>query len=143
MGLFPKTAQSTTPEPAAPATGPRKTDVRMDDGFHDATVVHVIPGETKTGKVRFGIKFENAAGEVAWGNIVAPDQNSSAKHIEVFYRQMGSLGLGDGFLNDDDTTPETVAEALLGAKTRIRVGSEIYNGNLYEGKVQWIGADKR
>lgn len=116
--------------PAAPPKDERKPDVPMPVGTQKAKIVHVIPGQTSTGKVRFGIKFENDEGQTSWYNCVAPD-GSNPKHTTFFYKTMEKLSLGAKYLDDPTTTPETVAEALLGMEALVSVGDEAYQGKVF------------
>lgn len=108
---------------------------KMPVGTHEATAVYVKTDMTKTGKVRFAVKFQNDAEQVAWLNIIAPD-GSNPKHTRMFYSTMAKLSLGQKFLDESDSANE-VAEAIVGAKVLATVADEEWQGNTYR-KVTWI-----
>lgn len=123
-------------------TGDRPEQEPMPLGSQTAKVVHVIPGQTSTGKVRFGIKFENEAGEVSWHNCYGPNVDGSGFATPMgerfFYKTMANLSMGKKFI-DEAASVEEVAEALLGSEALVTVADEAYNGKVYR-KVIYVDA---
>lgn len=125
MGL----SNATVPKKEFPQQAP------LPVGTSKAKVAHTIVKSTKTGKVMFSVKFVDDADRYAWANLVVSPE--SPKAMDVLSRQMGALGLTESFLNDDDTTTEEIAEAMIGAEALVTVADEEWNGNTYR-KVVWI-----
>jgi hypothetical protein len=110
-------------------------DVPMPVGSYNAKVVFAMVKATKNGKVMFSVKWADVASRVAWQNIVVSPE--SGKAMEVFYRHMAACDLGADFLDADETTPEDIAQALLGAEAVVTVVDEEYQGKTYR-KITWV-----
>lgn len=127
MGLANATAPAAKDE--------RKPDVPMPLGTQQATVVHTMTKSSVKGKLGFAIKFQDEAERSSWATLwVSPE---SPKAMEVLSKQMAAMGLTESFLNDDKTTAEEIAEAMIGAKALVTVVDEEYNGKTYR-KISWI-----
>lgn len=119
----------------APKRDEREPDVPMPVGTQPAEVVHSLVKSTKAGKVMFSVKYKDDADRTAWQNMVVSPE--SPKAMEVLRRQLGALGLTSGFLDADDTTPDDIAAAMIGAKPMVTVVDEEWNGKTYR-KVTWV-----
>lgn len=124
--------QTATP----PSKPERQPEVPMPLGRFPAEVAHVLVKATKTGKVMFSLKWKDLQERTAWANVVVSPE--SPKAMEVFYSQMEALGLGRGFLDADETTPDDIAEALLGATATVSVIDEEWQGKTYRKVRSWF-----
>lgn len=128
MALFQKAAE---PKPAPQTSSDNggkdyPPDVPMPVGTHRAKVVFAMHKPSKTGKLGWTVKFQDGEGRVAWwAQYVSPE---SEKAMEIFYKNMEILSLGPNFLNDESTTPDEVAEAMLGSEALVSVVVEAWEG---------------
>ena len=136
MALFnAKTGEAAKP---APKSNTRAPDVMMPEGSHKATVAHVIPKQTSTGKLMFSLKWEDEFKRTAWQNIIVSPE--SVKAMNFFYtRLMPVFGLTQAIIEAEDTTEDDICNDMLWTSALVTVELEEWNGKRSP-KVRWIEA---
>jgi len=113
----------------AKASGGVSSYEPLPDGDYELKVLESVIKTTKNGKLMFSTKNEVQGGaharRLVWDNLVVSNENPDA--MGIFFRKMGSLGLGQAFF-DQEPSEEQIASAMVGRTFRGTLGTKDYQG---------------
>lgn len=129
MPLF---GQQKEEAPAQPDANGKKQYDTLPDGTHQAEAKFTKAGVTKSNKPKVSVLWVDSTGRGAWQNITVPVDGASQKHVEVFYKQLASLGLTKDVVDSYEDVTQ-LANDIKGAKAIVTVQTDQYGP-----KVTWV-----
>lgn len=102
----------------------------IPEGVYELKIVESAPAMSSTGKVMFKVKSEVQSGpharRLVWDNIVVSPENP--KSMNIFFLQMGSLGLSREYFSQQQPNNDQIASAMKDRLFRGQIGIRHWNG---------------
>lgn len=113
----------------------------LPEGEHVASLVAAKYGKTQGGKQQIGLQWKLSTGESGWSNLNFTEDNGKA--LAIFFRQLNSLGIDQGFLDSLPTTSlEPVAARIqaINAGRQFKIRNKTWGTNNDQNGIDVLGA---
>lgn len=107
---------------------------RVPDGTYECVVKSTEVGQTANGYKRINTRFVVDEGPYKGSSIfnnfiITPDKPGG---MDLFFRNMGALGLTKDYLSANKPSLEQLAELLKDRRAELTVGTRVFNGKEYD-----------